>query len=151
MSVNRKPAVRKNPSNYLPTEQEKYMSGKQLTYFLARFELMRRDILSNNEKLIDAMKDEVNSIPDENDRASKESEFAVELRERERERQLLQKIDTAIKRIGKKQFGHCEECGDPIGIKRLLARPVATLCFECKHLQEEFEKSGGTLPFVLPI
>ena len=127
------------------------MCGRQLTYFRFRFEQMRREIFNSNEKLIDAMKDEANSIPDENDRASKESEFIVELRERERERQLLHKIDLAMGRLHEKKFGYCGECGDQIGIKRLLARPVATLCFECKHLQEEFEKSGGTAPFAIPI
>lgn len=118
------------------------MNKRQLDYFHGLLEKMRVNILANNERLIDAIKDDVQALPDENDRASKESEFTVELRERERERRLLDKVDAAIKRVANKNFGYCHECGDPIGLPRLLARPVATFCIECKNLQETIEKSG---------
>lgn len=131
--------------SYVPVANEKYMSQRQLGYFKRVFESARDNILNNTERLMDTMRDEPNSIPDDNDRASKESEFTVELRERDRERRLLEKIDESLKRIRDKKFGYCEECGDPIGIDRLLARPVATLCIECKNLQEEYEKSGSIL------
>ena len=120
------------------------MSGRQLTYFKGMLEEMRHDIITNAEQLIDAMRDETNSIPDENDRATKESEFAVKLREQDRERRLLHKIESALTRVKSKEFGNCSECGEAIGLERLLARPVATFCFECKNLREKFEKSGGT-------
>ena len=134
---------------YVPTEKEKYMSAQQLKYFRQLLEEMRRNIFNNAENMIGTMQDQVNSIPDETDRANKESEFTVELRERERELRLLHKIDAAQQRVENKNFGYCKECGEEIGIKRLLARPVATLCFECKCLQEQFEKSGGTSPLIV--
>ncbi len=134
---------RKKPS-YTPDDTEKYMSKKQLNYFRQHFENMGEKIVQSNEKLIDEMKDNLETTPDENDRASKESEFSMVLRGRDRERQLMSKIEHAIRRINEASFGFCNECGEPIGIKRMLARPVATLCIECKNLQEEYEKSGGT-------
>lgn len=127
----------------MPTTGEKYMSSQQLAYFKKMLEDMRHEIVSNAEHLIDTMRDETNSIPDENDRATKESEFAVKLREQDRERRLLYKIEAALARVESKEFGNCSECGDPIGLKRLLARPVAIFCFECKNLRERFEKRGG--------
>lgn len=130
-------------AEYVPSENEKYMSKKQLGYFKNLFEGMRAKILRNNDRLVDAIKDDAQALPDENDRASKESEFTVELRERERERRLLAKVDSALKRVQSKNFGFCSECGDAIGLRRLLARPVATLCIECKNLQEAYEKSGS--------
>lgn len=138
-------AARGKKSGYVPAESEKYMSKRQLEYFARMFESMHVKILLNNERLVDAIKDDVQALPDENDRASKESEFTVELRERERERRLLNKVASALQRIKNKNFGYCSECGDPIGLKRLLARPVATLCIECKNLQEAFEKSGSAI------
>lgn len=104
---------------------------------------MLASIRINSEKTIDSLKDDVAAIPDDNDRASKEAEFTLELRERERERRLKQKIDHAMRRIDKGEFGLCEECGEPIGIERLVARPVAVYCFECKQLQERREKTGN--------
>ena len=142
-----KAAKTAKPKAYQPAEDEKYMSARQIKYFHNLFAGMKKNIENNTDSLITALQTEVNVISDENDRASKESEFAVELRERERELRLMSKIDLALRRIDKKEFGFCEECGDKIGIKRLLARPVATLCFECKNLQEEYEKTGGASPF----
>ena len=143
--ITKKSADKNKKADYVPSENEKYMGKQQLIYFRQLFEKMRSNILLNNERLVDAIKVDAQTLPDENDRASKESEFTVELRERERERRLLAKVDSALSRIDNKNFGYCNECGDPIGLKRLLARPVATLCIECKNLQEAFEKSGSSL------
>lgn len=126
----------------MPTEQEKYMSNRQLAYFKTMLENMRRDVFNNTEQLMDTMKGETNAIPDENDRATKESEFTVKLREQDRERRLLHKIESALARVETKDFGNCSECGEHIGLQRLLARPVAIYCFECKNLREKFEKYG---------
>lgn len=144
----RKKVAKKTPppaagaEGYIFVEGEKYMSKRQLEHFRRLLEEMRAAILTNNERLVDAIKSDVQALPDENDRASKESEFTVELRERERERRLLDKVDSALQRVQSKNFGYCSECGDNIGLHRLLARPVATLCIECKNLQETMEKSG---------
>ena len=120
------------------------MSLKQIRYFKSLFESYRDNLLQSAERMIDTMRDNVEATPDENDRASKEFEFNVALRGRDRERRLLSKIESAIGRLEDRSFGYCSECGEAIGIQRLLARPVATLCIECKNLQEEFERSGGT-------
>ena len=118
------------------------MSSRQRRYFREVLKEMLTSIRVNSEKTIDSLKDDVAAIPDDNDRASKEAEFTLELRERERERRLKQKIDHAIRLLDKGEFGLCEECGEHIGIARLVARPVAIYCFECKQLQERREKTG---------
>ena len=132
---------KKQMSKYVPNVNERYMSKKQYKYFQDIFNKMLADISASSEKTIVSLKDEISVISDDSDRASKESEFNLELRERERESRLEVKIDYALKRINEKTFGYCEECGSKIGIERLLARPVAVLCFECKNLQETQEKS----------
>ena len=126
---------------YVPDESEKYMSKRQLRFFQRRIEGMREDIGQGVERTMASMQEEAGAIPDDNDRASKESEFAVELRQRDRDRRLLGKISRALEGIENGNFGYCEECGDPIGVARLLARPVASLCIECKDLQERLEKN----------
>ena len=135
---------KKRKKSYTPKAGEKYMSLKQIRYFKSLFESYRDNLLQSAERMIDTMRDNVEATPDENDRASKEFEFNVALRGRDRERRLLSKIESAIGRLEDRSFGYCSECDEPIGIQRLLARPVATLCIECKNLQEEFERSGGT-------
>ena len=126
---------------YVPSEEEKYMSKRQLQFFRGRIEQMREDIGQGVERTMASMQEEAGAIPDDNDRASKESEFAVELRQRDRDRRLLAKISRALEGIESGNFGYCDECGDPIGVARLLARPVASLCIECKDLQERLEKN----------
>lgn len=123
--------------------RRKYITKKDLAYFRRLFHDMHNRIINSNERLLDEMKDNPDVTPDDNDRASKESEFSMVLRGRDRERQLMSKINQALRRIDNGNFGYCDECGEPIGLERLKARPVATLCIECKNLQEEFEKSGG--------
>lgn len=125
---------------YTPNEKEKYMSLRQEKYFVGQLHKMLEQIGLTTDKTIDALRVADAATPDENDRASKEADFALELRERERESFLVQKIRHALQRLDAKEFGYCEECGDKIGLKRLLARPVATLCFDCKNLQEYQEK-----------
>ena len=126
---------------YVPAEGEKYMSKRQLHFFRRRIERMREEIEQGVERTVANMQEDASAIPDDNDRASKESEFAVELRERDRDRRLLGKISRALGAIDDGSFGYCEECGDPVGVARLLARPVASLCIECKDLQERLEQN----------
>ena len=134
-------SLRAEKDGYVPDESEKYMSKRQLRFFQRRIEGMREDIGQGVERTMASMQEEAGAIPDDNDRASKESEFAVELRQRDRDRRLLGKISRALEGIENGNFGYCEECGDPIGVARLLARPVASLCIECKDLQERLEKN----------
>lgn len=136
-----RPDLRAERDGYVPDESEKYMSKRQLRFFQRRIEGMREDIGQGVERTMASMQEEAGAIPDDNDRASKESEFAVELRQRDRDRRLLGKISRALEGIEDGSFGYCEECGDPIGVARLLARPVASLCIECKDLQERLEKN----------
>ena len=135
---------RKGPgkSPYTPNAGEKYMSSKQRNFFRDALVRTRTGLVRGMEKTVTHMREEPKAIPDENDRASKESEFAVELRERDRDRALLRKVDKALEMLATSDggYGFCEECGCEIGVERLLARPVATLCIECKRLQEQREK-----------
>ncbi len=103
----------------------------------------RESILAEVDKTFDDMTDQTTNIPDPNDRATVESGRNFELRIRSRERKLLDKIDEALQRIEAEEFGFCQDCGAEIGLKRLEARPVTTLCIECKTLQENREKSVG--------
>ena len=135
------PASGAGLEGYTPSEEEKYMSRRQLQFFREQIEKMREGIGQGVERTMASMQEEAGAIPDDNDRASKESEFAVELRQRDRDRRLLAKISRALEGIESGNFGYCDECGDPIGVARLLARPVASLCIECKDLQERLEKN----------
>ncbi|WP_136796624.1 MULTISPECIES: RNA polymerase-binding protein DksA [Desulfosediminicola] len=103
----------------------------------------RQEILDEVGKTLNEMTDQTTNIPDPNDRATVESGRSFELRIRDRERKLLSKIDEALLRIEEGTFGICEDCGEEIGLKRLEARPVTTLCIDCKTLQETREKSKG--------
>ena len=116
------------------------MCKRQRDYFDDVLLRMLNQVSVTAGKTIDAMREAEEALSDENDRASKEAEFVLELREREREGHLARKIRHARQRLRNGEFGLCEECGDNIGLQRLLARPVATLCFECKNLQEYKEK-----------
>ena len=131
---------RRGKRRYIPNGKEKYMSPRQERYFVEHLREMLEQIGMTTDRTIDSLRVADAATPDENDRASKEADFALELRERERESYLVQKIRHALQRLDNKEFGYCEECGDKIGLQRLLARPVATLCFECKSLQEYQEK-----------
>ncbi|MFZ5776188.1 MAG: RNA polymerase-binding protein DksA [Thermodesulfobacteriota bacterium] len=117
------------------------MKTEQLDYFRKKLEDMSQDLLREAEKTIHEMTDSTDNYPDPTDRASAESDRSFELRIRDRERKLLSKIREAIERIDEGNYGICEECGDDISIKRLEARPVTTLCIECKTQQENQERA----------
>tara|TARA_B100001167_G_C16586612_1_gene219473 strand:- start:50 stop:457 length:408 start_codon:yes stop_codon:yes gene_type:complete len=126
---------------YIPNEKEKYMCARQKAYFKKRLLEWRNEIIeTNNKNLYLRDVDHEISSPDIVDQASSQTEKAVEMRTMNRQRKLLSKIDKAIKRIQDNTFGYCEETGEPIGIKRLIARPVATLSIEAQEKHERNEK-----------
>ena len=126
---------------YIPNEKEKYMCQKQKTYFKKRLVEWRNEILETNTKslYLNDVDHEISS-PDIVDQASSQTEKNVEMRTLNRQRKLISKIDQAIKRIDNNTYGFCEETGEPIGIKRLLARPIATLTIEAQEKHEKNEK-----------
>ena len=126
---------------YIPNEKEKYMSAKQKMYFKTRLIEWKNEIIeSNNKSLYLNEVDHEISSPDIIDQASSQTEKTVEIRTLNRQRKLLAKIDQAIKKIKNDTYGYCEETGEPIGIKRLIARPIATLSIEAQEKHERNEK-----------
>lgn len=119
------------------------MDDKKLDFFRNELELKKQAILDEAGKTMHEMTDQTSNVPDPNDRATIESGRSFELRIRDRERKLLSKIDEAIARIDEGTYGICEACDEEIGLKRLEARPVTTLCIDCKTAQETQEKSKG--------
>jgi DnaK suppressor protein len=119
------------------------MNKEQLELFRTQLLLKKQEILTDAGKTMTEMTDQTTNVPDPNDRATLESGRSFELRIRDRERKLLTKIDEAIVRIDEGSYGVCEDCGEEIGLKRLEARPVTTLCIDCKTIQETREKSVG--------
>ena len=127
--------------NYKPTKKEKFMNTKMKEYFRLKLISWKKDLLKESSLTLNNLQKEENtSKPDITDRAAEEIERSFELRARDRERKLINKIDAALKRIDKGSYGYCEETGDPIGIKRLEARPVASLCLEAQEMHEKKEK-----------
>jgi DnaK suppressor protein len=133
----------RNVQPYIPRRGEQYMSKEQLEHFRNILENWKRDLMQEVDRTVLHMKDEAANFPDPNDRATQESEFSLELRTRDRERKLIRKIEEAIKRIDDGTYGYCVETGEEIGIKRLEARPVATLCVEAQERRERREKQYG--------
>jgi DnaK suppressor protein len=134
------------PRNVRPYRERKgelYMGRDQLDHFRGILSSWKRDLMEEVDRTMLHMKDEAANPPDPNDRATLESEFALELRTRDRERKLIRKIDEALSRIGDGSYGYCVETGEPIGVKRLEARPVATLCIEAQERRERREKQYG--------
>jgi DnaK suppressor protein len=125
---------------YLPKKGEDYMNPKQREHFKTMLEALKIELSQDIDRTVHAMQDEATVFADPNDRASQESDIALELRNRDRERKLIKKIDETIARIDKDDYGYCEKCGVEIGLKRLEARPTATLCIDCKTLDELKEK-----------
>ena len=126
---------------YIPNEKEKYMSAKQKVYFKSRLTEWKNEIIeSNNKSLYSNDVDHEISSPDIIDQAASQTEKTVEMRTLNRQRKLLAKIDQAIKKINNDTYGYCEETGEPIGIKRLIARPIATLSIEAQEKHERNEK-----------
>jgi DnaK suppressor protein len=133
----------RNVQPYIPKRGEQYMSKEQLDHFRAILGSWKRDLMVEVDRTVSHMKDEAANFPDPNDRATQEEEFSLELRTRDRERKLIRKIDDALKRIEDGSYGYCLETGEEIGIKRLEARPVATLSIEAQERRERREKQYG--------
>ena len=125
---------------YKPKRGEDYMSDAQLEHFREILSAWKRELMFEVDRTVHHMQDEAANFPDPNDRATQESEFGLELRTRDRERKLLRKIDSALVRIDDGSYGFCEETGEEIGLKRLEARPVATLCLEAQERRELAER-----------
>jgi len=125
---------------YKPKRGEEYMSDAQLDHFRRILNAWKRELMYEVDRTVHHMQDEAANFPDPNDRATQESEFGLELRTRDRERKLLRKIDAALARIDDGSYGFCEETGEEIGLKRLEARPVATLCLEAQERRELAER-----------
>ena len=125
---------------YKPRRGEEYMSDDQLEHFRSILNAWKRELMYEVDRTVHHMQDEAANFPDPNDRATQESEFGLELRTRDRERKLLRKIDSALARIEDGTYGYCDETGEEIGLKRLEARPVATLCLEAQERRELAER-----------
>ena len=122
---------------------EEYMNSAQKEHFKSLLENWRNELMQEVDRTVTHMKDEAANFPDPADRASQEEEFSLELRTRDRERKLIKKINDTIDKIESDDYGYCEACGIEIGIRRLEARPTATLCVDCKTLAEIKEKQVG--------
>ena len=133
----------RNVKPYLAKKGEQYMGKLQLEHFRTILRSWKRDLMEEVDRTVTHMKDEAANPPDPNDRATLESEFSLELRTRDRERKLIRKIDEALGRIEDGSYGYCLETGEEIGIKRLEARPVATLSIEAQERRERREKQYG--------
>jgi DnaK suppressor protein len=130
------------PSNYKPTEKEAYMNPVMLEYFRQKLLAWKEAILNDASNTLQELQDEGGlRESDIADRASVETDVALELRARDRQRKLISKIDEALERIRNNEYGYCEETGDPIGVKRLEARPVATLTVEAQERHERMERT----------
>jgi len=125
---------------YKAKAREEYMNPKQLAHFKKMLEEMKHGLSQDIDRTVHTMQDEATIFADPNDRASQESDMSLELRNRDRERKLIKKIDETIVHIDAGEYGYCESCGVEIGLKRLEARPTATLCIDCKTLDELREK-----------
>ena len=126
--------------DYRPTEDEPFMNDRQRDYFRRKLLEWKNDILRESKGTIDQLQEDDHHLPDLTDRASSETEKALELRTRDRQRKLISKIDAALRRIETGEYGYCEETGEPIGIRRLEARPIATLSLEAQDRHERMEK-----------
>ena len=126
--------------NYSPSEDEPFMNEDHVEYFRSKLLDWKKSILSESKDTIKGMKEETRNIPDVADRASEETDRALELRTRDRQRKLISKIDSALRRIDEGSYGYCEETGEPISLKRLDARPIATFSVEAQERHERRER-----------
>jgi len=133
----------RNVTPYIAKRGEQYMNGIQLDHFRNILNGWKRDLMQEVDRTVSHMKDEAANFPDPNDRATQEEEFSLELRTRDRERKLIRKIDEALKRVEDGSYGYCLETGEEIGVKRLEARPVATLTIEAQERRERRERQYG--------
>ena len=125
---------------YARKKGEEYMNAKQRSHFRKILESLKAELSQEIDRTVHTMQDEATVFADPNDRASQESDMALKLRNRDRERKLIKKIDETIAKIDGGEYGYCESCGIEIGLKRLEARPTATLCIDCKTLDEMRER-----------
>ena len=130
----------KLPKNYKPTQKEKFMNAKMKEYFRQKLESWKKDLLKESSQTLNNLQNENEAKPDITDRAAEEIDRSFELRTRDRERKLINKIDAALQRIQDGSYGYCDATGDPISIKRLEARPVDTLSLEAQEIHEKAEK-----------
>lgn len=128
------------PEDYRPAEDEPFMNERQTKYFRRKLMDWKQSILDESALTIEGMQDSTRNIPDIADRASEETDRALELRTRDRQRKLIAKIDSAMRRIDEGEYGYCEDTGEPISLKRLDARPIATLSLEAQERHERREK-----------
>ena len=129
---------------YVEKKGEEYMGEPMRKHFTKILQKWKQDLMQEVDRTVDHMKDEAANFPDPADRASQEEEFSLELRARDRERKLIKKIDETLQLIDDNEYGWCDSCGVEIGIRRLEARPTATLCIDCKTLAEIREKQIGS-------
>ena len=130
----------KIPKNYKPTQKEKFMNAKMKEYFKQKLLSWKNELLKESSQTLNNLQSDNEAKPDITDRASEEIDRSFELRTRDRERKLINKINSALQRIVDGSYGYCEETGEPIGLKRLEARPVATLSLEAQEMHEKAEK-----------
>ena len=128
---------------YKPKRGEAYMSDAQIEHFRTILKGWKRQLMEEVDRTVHHMQDEAANFPDPTDRATQESEFSLELRTRDRERKLIRKIDSTLNNLDRDEYGYCETCGTEIGLRRLEARPTATLCVDCKSLEEIRERQLG--------
>ena len=128
------------PDDYRPAEDEPFMNTKQVEYFRRKLHTWKQELLAGSRDTIEGLQDGTRNIPDVADRASEETDRALELRTRDRQRKLVSKIDSALRRIDEGEYGYCEVTGEPISLKRLDARPIATMSLEAQERHERREK-----------
>lgn len=129
------------PRNYKPSSDEKFMNAKQVEYFRLKLISWREEILKESAETLQNLQEDSLKEPDIADRASAETDWSLELRTRDRQRKLISKIDAALSRIEEGEYGYCEVTGDPISLKRLEARPIATMTIEAQEAHEKREKT----------
>ena len=128
------------PDDYRPAENEPFMNERQLEYFRRKLLVWKQELMSQSAETIDNLQDSARNVPDITDRASEETDRALELRTRDRQRKLVAKIDAALRRIENGEYGYCEATGEPISLKRLDARPIATMTLEAQEKHERRER-----------
>ena len=128
------------PEDYRPAEDEPFMNERQLEYFRRKLKAWKQELLDQSAETLEGLQDSGRNVPDIADRASEETDRALELRTRDRQRKLVSKIDAALRRIDAGEYGYCEMTGEPISLKRLDARPIATMTLEAQERHERIEK-----------
>lgn len=126
--------------DYVPSDSEKFMNERQRAFFTSKLMDWKRELLRDTQGTVEALQNETRNVPDVADRASEEADRALELRTRDRQRKLISKIDSALRRIETGDYGYCDISGDPISLKRLIARPTATMSIEAQEKHERRER-----------